>query len=419
MDMNPKSPALRIGSGSAPLVNSDAGHYAIDLKPESWRAIYDAHASFAAGTTLPRRLRTRTRAGPASSATLTTSRCTTTTPEPARVTTRGLLPALLKSVLVCAAVCASSVLGSDRGGTSRDMYATSLPCTSRYDNYHAQSRGQSAQRVMAPHHGHNYLETDKRQVRFADSLGRSECLTAEHSLDDYSRCATCLVQCYEESHMPCVQCGAATCVGCLVSDACPACYVSRLAGDAGDSRTRATAPRVARHPEGHATTPGFWHRACRIAPRSRRTSSLRRESATRRGRSITSGTCDHGSLSADSEEHTPHRVLLPSGFVDVSGLDGVRRSSPPRLSAGLRRVPATNGRPDRRLCKGGHEPRLERATARRLAMHSLERADAHPCCDLTNISLAPRAPEEPVKKDAQAPRGLARQAARPHVRGEL
>ena len=24
--------------------------------------------------------------------------------------------------------------------------------------------------------------------------------------------------------MPCVQCGAATCVGCLVSDACPACY---------------------------------------------------------------------------------------------------------------------------------------------------------------------------------------------------
>ena len=50
MDMNPKSPALRIGSGSAPLVNSDAGRYAIDLKPESWRAICDAHASFASGT---------------------------------------------------------------------------------------------------------------------------------------------------------------------------------------------------------------------------------------------------------------------------------------------------------------------------------------------------------------------------------
>ena len=46
MDVNPKSPALRIGSGSAPLVNSGAGHFAIDRqqRPEPWRAIYDARA---------------------------------------------------------------------------------------------------------------------------------------------------------------------------------------------------------------------------------------------------------------------------------------------------------------------------------------------------------------------------------------
>ena len=100
MDKSPKNPALRIGSSSAPLVNSGAGHYAIDLKPESWRAIYDAHASFAAGTTLPRRLRTRPRPGSTTSATLATSRCTTSTPELAPTTSRGLLPALLKPVLV-------------------------------------------------------------------------------------------------------------------------------------------------------------------------------------------------------------------------------------------------------------------------------------------------------------------------------
>ena len=148
MDMNPKSPALRIGSGSAPLVNSDAGHYAIDLKPESRRAIYDAHASFAMGTTtLPGRLRTRSRPGPASSATLATSRCTAPTPEPAHATTRRLPPALLQSALVCAAVCASSTLGSDRGDTSHDMFTTSIPCASRYYSYYAQSRGQFAQRV--------------------------------------------------------------------------------------------------------------------------------------------------------------------------------------------------------------------------------------------------------------------------------
>ena len=105
MDVKPKSPALRIGSGSAPLANSDAGHYAMDLKPESWRAIYDAHASFVTDTTLPRRLRTRSRTGPASSATLATSRCTTSTAELAHAATRRLLPALLKSGLVCAAVC--------------------------------------------------------------------------------------------------------------------------------------------------------------------------------------------------------------------------------------------------------------------------------------------------------------------------
>ena len=136
MDMNPKNPALRIGSGSAPLVNSDAGHYAIDLRPESWRAIYDVHASFASGTTLPRRLRTRSRTGPATSATLATSRCTTSTPEPAPSKPRRLLPALLKSVLVCAAMCANSILGSDRGGTSHDMFTTSIPCASRYDNHY-------------------------------------------------------------------------------------------------------------------------------------------------------------------------------------------------------------------------------------------------------------------------------------------
>ena len=144
MDMNPQSPALRIGSGSAPLVNRDAGHYAIDLKPESWRAIYDAHASFASGTTLPRRLRTRSRSGPATSATLATSRCTTSTPEPAPSRHRRLLPALLKSVLVCAAMCANSVLGSDQGGTGLDMSTTSIPCASRYDNHYPQSRGQHA-----------------------------------------------------------------------------------------------------------------------------------------------------------------------------------------------------------------------------------------------------------------------------------
>ena len=150
VDTNPKSPALRIGSGSAPLVNSDAGHYAIDLKPESWRAIYDAHAPFASGTTLLRRLRTRSRSGPATSATLATSRWTTSTPELAPSRSRRLLPALRKSVLVCAAMCANSILGSDRGGTSHDMFTTSIPCASRCDNYYSRSRGQSAQRVIWP-----------------------------------------------------------------------------------------------------------------------------------------------------------------------------------------------------------------------------------------------------------------------------
>ena len=141
MDMSPKSPALRIGSGNSPLVNSDAGHYAIDLKPESWRAIYDAHASFASGTTLLRRLRTRSRSGPATSATLATSRCTTSTPELAPSKSRRLLrllAALLKSVLVCAAMCANSILESDRGGTSHDMFTTSIPCASRCDSYYSQ-----------------------------------------------------------------------------------------------------------------------------------------------------------------------------------------------------------------------------------------------------------------------------------------
>ena len=85
---------------------------------------------------------------------------------------------------------------------------------------YAQSRGQSAQRVMAPHQGHNHHELAKslsRQVCFADDPDRSDCLTAERNLEDYSRCATCSVQCDSESYLPCVQCGAGTCVGCLVS----------------------------------------------------------------------------------------------------------------------------------------------------------------------------------------------------------
>ena len=143
---------------------------------------------------------------------------TTSTPEPAPSKSRRLLPALLKSVLVCAAVCANSVLGSesDRGGTSHDMFTTSIPCASRCDNYYSQSR--------AFNHGSNRLEHEKRQVRFADDPGRSDRLTAERNLEDYSRCATCSVQCDNESHLPCVQCGAGAFVGCLVSNACPACF---------------------------------------------------------------------------------------------------------------------------------------------------------------------------------------------------
>ena len=121
-------------------------------------------------------------------------------------------------------MCANSALGSDRGGTSHDMFTTSILRASRRDNYYSQSRGQFAQRVMAFNHVNNHLEHAKRQVRFADDPGRSDCLTAERNLEDYSRCATCSVQCDSESHLPCVQCGAGTCVGCLVSNACPACY---------------------------------------------------------------------------------------------------------------------------------------------------------------------------------------------------
>ena len=217
------------------------------------------------------------------------------------------------------------------------MFTNSIPCASRYDNYYAQSRGQSAQRVMAPHHGHNHLEHDKslrRQVRFADDPGRSDCLAAERNLGDYSRCATCSVQCDSESHLPCVQCGAGTCVGCLVSNACPACYHAwqelpeipalvrqhqawrgirkgtQTLLDSGTARAELL--------HDHGVRPHFVGKVLRAeVDRSRRYS-------------------DHGRVSTNSEEDSPHRVLLPSRFVGVNSLDGVRRSSHLRAPAGLR-----------------------------------------------------------------------------------
>ena len=121
-------------------------------------------------------------------------------------------------------MCASSVLGSARGGTSMtcsqpaflahpDVTTILLPWANLLSGLR-----------MAFNHGNNHLEHEKRQVRFADDPGRSDCLTAERNLEDYSRCATCSVQCDNGSHLLCVQCGAGTCVGCLVSNACPACY---------------------------------------------------------------------------------------------------------------------------------------------------------------------------------------------------
>ena len=42
----------------------------------------------------------------------------------------------------------------------------------------------------------------------------------------------------------------------------------------------------------------------------------------------------------------------------------------------------------RRPCKGSNGPWLERAAACRLALHSLERTDAHPCSDLAHVRTA-------------------------------
>ena len=191
---------------------------------------------------------------------------------------------------------------------------------------------------MAPHHGHNHQDQlDKglsHQVRFADDPDRSDCLTAERNLEDYSHWATCSEQCDSESHLPCVQCGAGTCFG-LASNACPACchawqelpgipaFARQHQGWRGIRKGTRTlldsGTALAEWLHDHGARPHFAGRVLRAEVDM-----------------VTAGTCDYGRVSTNSEQFSPHRVLLPSRFVDVSSLDGARRSSHSRVSAGLR-----------------------------------------------------------------------------------
>ena len=138
------------------------------------------------------------------------------------------------------------------------------------------------------------------------------------------------------------------------------------------------------------------------------TPTLSGQGDARRGLPVTTGTCDHPRVPTNSEQYSPHRVLLPSRFVDVSSLDGIRRSSHSRVSAGLRTMCLGLGK----SC--GYVGALAKAAMDRglnVRLHA-----ALPCIPwsaLTRIRAAishtyvprtPRAPAEPVSKDAQASR---------------
>ena len=174
----------------------------------------------------------------------------------------------------------------------------------------------------------------------------------------------------------------------------------RLARTSRNPRARSTASGVASNPEGHSDSLGFWHRPCRVASRSRCPASLRRKGASRGGRPIPTGPCNHGSLPPNREEYSPHRVLLPPGLCDVFGLEGSRRSGRPRVSSRLRCVPAPGSHADWRPRTGSNGSRLERTSARRLALHSVERLDTHPGSNLAHLPSPPRDPARPVKKNA-------------------
>ena len=51
-----KNSWLRIGSGRSELLDSQAGHFAVDLRPDSWLMLKDATSVRAVETPLPRRL---------------------------------------------------------------------------------------------------------------------------------------------------------------------------------------------------------------------------------------------------------------------------------------------------------------------------------------------------------------------------
>ena len=59
-----KNSWLRIGSGRSELLDSQAGHFAVDLRPDSWLMLKDATSVRAVETPLPRRLQERKRRGP-------------------------------------------------------------------------------------------------------------------------------------------------------------------------------------------------------------------------------------------------------------------------------------------------------------------------------------------------------------------
>ena len=127
-------------------------------------------------------------------------------------------------------------------------------------------------------------------------------------------------------------------------------------------------------PSGRARTP-FWIQAppvqnCSAITAYVHTSYIGKvlRAEVDRSRQVLAGTCDHGHVSTNRGEYSPHRVLLPSRFGDVSSLGGVRRSSHSRVSAGLRRAPALGSHADRRTCKGSSGPWLERTAACRLAL---------------------------------------------------
>ena len=62
MDM--KNSVLKIGSGQSALVDSQAGHFAVDLAPASWLALKDSSLVRSEAAALPRRLEPPRRQGP-------------------------------------------------------------------------------------------------------------------------------------------------------------------------------------------------------------------------------------------------------------------------------------------------------------------------------------------------------------------